>query len=176
MKGVRHVLSQSVGAGKSTRASVGTVSWLPHRLGFLVFINRATDNEYETFQEALKNWCLGPDGQKRELTDEEVAREKANSEQFRARRELREEEYLSSSVGAANHLAQMLAQRKPSKSRRKSENRLSRVVAQGGALAAKKIKLGEKTLEEAVQEDEESDSSIDAGEDQGVGALTSRVA
>ena len=67
-----------------------------------------------------------------------MAREKANSEQFRARRELREEEYLSSSVGAANHLAQMLAQRKPSKSRRRAENRLSKVVVQGGALAATK--------------------------------------
>ena len=39
-----------------------------------------------------------------------------------------------------------------------------------------KNKLGEKTLEEAVQEDEESHSSSDAGEDQGVGALARKVA
>ena len=129
------------------------------KFNFSVYIKNSLDEEFMRFLAIVKESCVAPDGCLREWCREEVLKERKRWPTNADLKRHQEEDYPNSSVRAMGRLAQMMAQRPPSKKRRKNEHRIGGVMAQGISLSNNKFQIEGTTLEEAVRDNDDRDES-----------------
>ena len=112
------------------------------------------------FVAIVKEACVTAfDGTVYELCRGNVLKDRNKSTQFAEVKRRQEEHCMENSVRAVGYLASMAAQRPPSEKRLKMEHRLGFVMAQAGALSNKTFQSDGKSLEEAVRDNDDNDSS-----------------